>query len=287
MIIIIKLKKKKIDKNNKQNQKGRKKSISIAEEAYKGPKNDFIERKTVALSNKQLNNDYFRATSFNLNQFSDLVEEEKEELFKKIVEKLNRDEIINIFEKIKETNITINELDNKLIEYEKNYKKIKEQLVTIFIYPEKYSENDKNSLINFFEQDENYILYFIKILNDHRAKGNFFLSELTFKYLGEIFKYLNNLILKKHNIELFKFILILSQTYYNSTENDKKKTYLFSFIRDFPDYSNPGFKDELLLFFKRRKLELEIPVICLKDSSSHGMKTSSSASLISMHSKSI
>ena len=241
-----KIKEKKIDKNNKQNQKGRKKSISIAEEAYKGPKNDFIERKTVALSNKQLNNDYFRATSFNLNQFSDLVEEEKEELFKKIVEKLNRDEIINIFEKIKETNITINELDNKLIEYEKNYKKIKEQLVTIFNYPEKYSENDKNSLINFFEQDENYILYFIKILNDHRAKGNFFLSELTFKYLGEIFKYLNNLILKKHNIELFKFILILSQTYYNSTENDKKKTYLFSFIRDFPDYSNPGFWEDYL-----------------------------------------
>ena len=53
-------------------------------------------------------------------QFSNICEEEKEELFKSTVEKLNRDEIINIFEKIKNTNIEINESDIKLIEYEKN-----------------------------------------------------------------------------------------------------------------------------------------------------------------------
>ena len=48
-------------------------------------------------------------------------------------------------------------------------------------------------------------------------KRKIFLSEMTFKYLDEIVKYLNNLIFKKHNIELFKFILILFQIYYNST----------------------------------------------------------------------
>jgi hypothetical protein len=83
-------------------------------------------------------------------------------------------------------------------------------------------------------------------LNDHRAKGKFFISELTFKYLGEIFKFLNNFIVTKHNVELFKYILILSQTYYNSSEKDKKKIYLFSFIKDFPNYSNPQFWEDYL-----------------------------------------
>jgi hypothetical protein len=47
-------------------------------------------------------------------KFTDLLEEEKEEMFKRAVEKLNRDEIINIFEKIKNTNIEIDESDIKL-----------------------------------------------------------------------------------------------------------------------------------------------------------------------------
>ena len=239
-----KKKEKKNDKKSKKIQKKRKNSLG--EESHLTHKNDFIERKTIAISNKQLNNNYLRAPVNNPNQFNNLVEEEKEELFKSTVEKLNRDEIINIFEKIKNTNIEIDKSDIKLIEYEKNYKKIKEQLVIIFNYPEKYTEKDKNSLISFFEEDSNNILYFIKLLNDHRAKGKFFISELTFKYLGEIFKFLNNFILTKHNIELFKYILILSQTYYNSSEKDKKKIYLFSFIKDFPNYSNPQFWEDYL-----------------------------------------
>ena len=207
-----KIEEKKNSKNNKKNQKKRKNSLG--EETNLSHKQEFIERKTVAFSNKQLNTNYFRKNQLEPYQISNICEEEKEELFKSTVEKLNRDEIINIFEKIKNTNIEINESDIKLIEYEKNYKKIKEVLVDIFIYPEKYSENHKNSLINFFEEDTNYILYFIKLLNDHRAKGVFALSEFTFKYLGEIFKSLNNLILSKHNMELFKYILILSQTFW-------------------------------------------------------------------------
>jgi len=239
-----KITEKKNYKNNKKNQKKRKNSLG--EEANLPHKHEFIDRNTVAFSNKQLNNDYFRKNALNPNKFSDLLEEEKEEMFKRAVEKLNRDEIINIFEKIKNTNIEIDESDIKLIEYEKNYKKIKEVLVIIFIYPEKYSENHKNSLINFFEEDTNYILYFIKLLNDHRAKGKFFLSEFTFKYLGEIFRFLNNLILSKNNMELFKYILILSQTYYNLSEQNKKKIYLFSFIKGFPNYSNTQFWEDYL-----------------------------------------
>ncbi len=222
--------------------------ISVLPLGKKGSKEkiDIGERKTIAFSNKQLQINYLNRATFNANQMNDFLEEEREEKFEEIVKKLNRDEILNIFEQIKDTNITLNELDIKLIEYEKNYKKIKEILVKLFIHPDKFKEDDKKSLIDFFEKDKNYILYFIKVLNDHRAKGNFYISELTLKFFGEIFKYLNNMILKSQDMKLFKYILILSMTYFYYSEKEDKKTYLFIYIKDCPNYSDPKFWEAYL-----------------------------------------
>ena len=83
-------------------------------------------------------------------------------------------------------------------------------------------------------------------MNDHRTKSCFSISELTLNYLGEIFKNLNNFILKENNMEQFKYILILSQTYYFFSEKDKTKIYLFSYIKDCPNYSNPKFWEDYL-----------------------------------------
>ena len=222
--------------------------ISVLPLGKKGSKEkiDIPERKTIAFSNKQLQIKYLNRATLNPNQMNDFLDEEREEKFEEIVKKLNRDEILNIFEQIKDTNITLNELDIKLIEYEKNYKKIKEILVKLFIHPDKFEEDDKKSLIDFFEKDKNYILYFIKVLNDHRAKGNFYISELTLKFFGEIFKYLNNMILKSQDMKLFKYILILSMTYFYYSEKEDKKTYLFIYIKDCPNYSDPKFWEAYL-----------------------------------------
>ena len=224
-----------------------KKNIALTtDDAKTGINKEFQSRKTVGLSSKNLNYDYLSRTSFNPNQINYFSEIEKEELFESIVKKLSTEEIINIFEKIKKTNITLNESDIKLIEYLRNYKKLKEILFVIFNQPEKYSENDKTLLLDFFEKDKKYIFYFIKILNDHRTKSCFSISELTLNYLGEIFKNLNNFILKENNMEQFKYILILSQTYYFFSEKDKTKIYLFSYIKDCPNYSNPKFWEDYL-----------------------------------------
>ena len=224
-----------------------KKNIALTtDDAKTGINKEFQSRKTVGLSSKNLNYDYLTRTSFNPNQINYFSEIEKEELFESIVKKLSTEEIINIFEKIKKTNITLNESDIKLIEYLRNYKKLKEILFVIFNQPEKYSENDKTLLLDFFEKDKKYIFYFIKILNDHRTKSCFSISELTLNYLGEIFKNLNNFILKENNMEQFKYILILSQTYYFFSEKDKTKIYLFSYIKDCPNYSNPKFWEDYL-----------------------------------------
>ena len=165
--------------------------------------------------------------------------------FKDIVIKLNRVDILNIFEEIKKTNIILDKSDIKFIEEETNYKVIHEILVSIFINTEKYTDKEKDILINFFKQDKIYIIYFIKVLNDHRAKGNFILSENTLKYLGELFTFINNLILNQNDMELFKYIFMLSMTYYHVTK-DNMKIYLFSYIKDHPDYQKVKFWDDYL-----------------------------------------
>ena len=223
----------------------KKKNISLIMENNKH-KNDIHDKKSLILSDKKLNYNYMGKKIINQNQLNDFLEKEKEKIFKSMVIELNRDEIINIFEKIKETNITLNESDLKLIENEKNYKKIKEILTTLFIHPEKYKEENKNDLINIFEKDKKYIFYFIKVLNDNRTKGNFLIQELTLKNFGELLKYLNNFILSKNDMEIFKYIVILSQTYYYNSEEDKKKVYLFSYIKDYPGYLNPKLWDDYL-----------------------------------------
>ena len=209
-------------------------------------KNNLLDRKTLNLSQKQLNYNYTGRATVNPNQLNDFSEEEKEEKFKSMVKELTRDEIINIFEKIKETNITLNQSDIILIENEKKFRKIKEILSIIFIHPENYKEEDKSTLIDCFEKDNKFILYFIKVLNDYRTKGNFFISETTFKYFGEIFKSLNNIVLSKNDMEIFKYIIILSQTYYYNSEKDKKKIFLLSYLKDYPGYSKPELWEDYL-----------------------------------------
>ena len=198
------------------------------------------------VDSKMSSEDIIRNTiSYNKKE-SKLNQKQIEEKYKFMITRLSRLEILSIFEKIKNTNIMISEYDSNLIEQETNYNKIKEILTLIFIHTEKYTENDKNILIKFFEKDKIYIIYFIKVLNDHRTKGEFVISEETLKYLGELFKYINNLILSKNDMELFKFVFILSMTYYHKTK-DGKDIYLFSYIKEHPLYRKDKFWDDYLI----------------------------------------
>ena len=183
----------------------------------------------------------------NFNQANNKLNKEiMKENLKFMITKLNRVDIIKIFEKIKSTNILLSESDINLIEEETNYNIIHQILISIFINNEKYTENEKDILIKLFEKDKIYIFYFIKVLNDHRTKGNFVLSENTLKYLGELFKYINNLVISKNEMDLFKFIFILSMTYYHISEKNKTKIYLFSYIKDHPDYQKIKFWEDYL-----------------------------------------
>ena len=207
----------------------------------------------IIISNKKMKNkrtslDFSGRNTTGFNQiYNSIINEEMiQEKFKNMVITLNRDEILKIFEKIKNTKIKLSENDLKLIEQESNYKIIHEIIVKIFIDTENYTEKDKKIIIDYFEKDKIYIFYFIRILNDHRTKGKFIISEHTLKYLGELFEFINNLILSKNDMELFKFLFILSMTYYYFSEKDNSKIYLFSYIKDHPDYQKVKFWEEYL-----------------------------------------
>ena len=209
-------------------------------------KNSKPHTKSLSLEDSKMSSEgVIRNTISYNNKENKLNRKQIDEKYAFMITKLNRMEILNIFEKIKNTNIMISEYDYNLIEQETNYNKIIEILTLIFIHTEKYTENDKNILINFFEKDKIYIFYFIKVLNDHRTKGDFVISEETLKYLGELFKFMNNLILSKNDMELFKFIFILSMTYYHKTK-DGEDIYLFSYIKEHPDYKKDKFWDDYL-----------------------------------------
>ena len=226
-----------INGNNSQPQESEISSVNIN-------KNANTRRKSLNLGKPVSDNLNRNTISYKIRD-NKLSKTQIEEKYKFMITKLSRIEILNIFEKIKKTNIFISEHDLQIIEKETIYNKIKEILTLIFINTEKYTENDKNILISYFEKDKIYIFHFIKILNDHRTKGDYVISEETLKYLGELFKYLNNLVISKNDMELFKFILILSMTYYYKTK-DGLQIYLFSYIKDHPDYQKDKFWDEYL-----------------------------------------
>ena len=226
-----------INGNNSQPQENEISSVNIN-------KNANTRRKSLNLGKPVSDNLNRNTISYKIRD-NKLSKTQIEEKYKFMITKLSRIEILNIFEKIKKTNIFISENDLQIIEKETIYNKIKEILTLIFINTEKYTENDKNILISYFEKDKIYIFHFIKILNDHRTKGDYVISEETLKYLGELFKYLNNLVISKNDMELFKFILILSMTYYYKTK-DGLQIYLFSYIKDHPDYQKDKFWDEYL-----------------------------------------
>ena len=217
-----------------------------------------LSRKTYKLSEKKINMDNISRNTISFNQINKKPNKAMVlEQLKSMVKKLSREEILEIFEEIKSTKVLLSEADLNLIEQETNYKIIHDILISIFFYEEKYNEADKKNIIELFTKDRKNILYFIKVLNDHRTKGDFVIPDFTLKYLGELFKIINDITLSKNDMELFKYIFILSMTYYN-LKKDQTKIYLFSYIKDHPDYQKVKFWNDYLQELINHDLKVDI-----------------------------
>ena len=116
-----------------------------------------------------------------------------------------------------------------------------------------YSEESKNKLFELLDEDKDNIMYFFKILNNHRAKDNSILNKETFKFLGEAFEYIAKISFNKKDVEIFKLLFILSTTYYYKKNEEKK--YLFVYIENFKEFHEKEFWENYFDNFLNYELE--------------------------------
>ena len=185
-----------------------------------------------------------------------LIHETNSEEDKKIKNKiraLKRDNILNIVDIITKNKIELSLRDEKIQKRELKRKSIKQILIFMFKEKNNYSEEAKNKLFELLDEDKDNIMYFFKILNNHRAKDKSILNKDTFKFLGEAFEYITKISFNKKDVEIFKLLFILSTTYYYKKNEEKK--YLFVYIENFKEFHEKEFWENYFDNFLNYELE--------------------------------
>ena len=152
---------------------------------------------------------------------------------------LKSDDILEILDIINKNKLVLSSKDEKMQKNEISKKSIKQILTIIFKENNKYDNKQKNKLFKLFDEGKEHIMYFLKILNCHRAKDISNIHKNTFIFLGEAFEYITKISLGERDIEILRLLFILSLTYYYKENN--KKRYLFEFIEKFPEFKEPDF----------------------------------------------
>ena len=152
---------------------------------------------------------------------------EEFEIYKNITLK----NVENIMKEIKRNGLEIKEKDLEDFEIEKVKDFISKKVELMFNKTDdNFSDEDKNQMIKYFQENDDYILFFLQLLNNDRAKGGEIFNINLFKYIGEIFKNINDIVLKKDNFKYFNYVSILSLTYFIQEGNKKK--YVYECIKD-------------------------------------------------------
>ena len=152
---------------------------------------------------------------------------EEFEIYKNITLK----NVENIMKEIKRNGLEIKEKDLEDFEIEKVKDFISKKVELMFNKTDdNFSDEDKNQMVKYFQENDDYILFFLQLLNNDRAKGGEIFNINIFKYIGEIFKNINDIVLKKDNFKYFNYVSILSLTYFIQEGNKKK--YVYECIKD-------------------------------------------------------
>ena len=152
---------------------------------------------------------------------------------------LKRDNILKILDIINKNKLVLSSRDKKIQKNEISKKNVKHILTIIIKENNKYDNKQKNKLFKLFDEGKENIMYFFKILNNHRAKDISNIQKDTFIFLGEAFEYITKISLGKRDVEIFRLLFILSLTYYYIEDNNKR--YLIEFIENFPEFKGIDF----------------------------------------------
>ena len=166
----------------------------------------------------------------------------KEDNLKKeleIYKDITLEKVENIMKKLKEIKIEIRDQDLKGLEKQRVKDFIEKKCKLINSKEEKISEEDKNKLIKYFEEDKEYISFFLTKLGVKRSAGYEIFNEDTYKAFGEILMFINDIGLKQNEYGLFDRVQLLGATFYKKEEN--KNIYLTDFIKKNEKLKNPKF----------------------------------------------
>ena len=169
---------------------------------------------------------------------------QKGEFDNELYKNLEINNIGNIINEMQKNGLTVKKEDLENYEKEKNISVIEKNIKFISESSTDLSEEEKNKIIEFFKNDKEYILYFLQRLNNDRAKGGKILNVKTYHRIGELFKFINDIILEKNDYECFKYISILSMTYYKMEGNNK--IYIYEYIKEHPYFKKCEFWQEYL-----------------------------------------
>ena len=149
-----------------------------------------------------------------------------------IYKNLKLENIGNIIKEMQKNNLEVKKEDLENYEREKNLYLIEKNTKLIFETDSDldFTDDDLNKMIEIFKNDKEYILFFLQRLNNDRSRGGLISSMKIYKRVGELFKLINDLVLEKDDLDCFRYISILSMTYYRNNGNDK--IYIYEYIKD-------------------------------------------------------
>ena len=162
-----------------------------------------------------------------------------------LLKQLNREQALHILQIFHNNGLILNEQD-KTKELEQFKKQEISNILNIIINDSsQYTDIQKQKLIESFSE-QNYQKYFLKLLNSPLTKGKFILSKSALTNLGELFCYLNELIIKSGEINLIKQLFIISLSFYYQDKETGQKFYLLQYIENHPQLKNKNFWEKYL-----------------------------------------
>ena len=158
-----------------------------------------------------------------------------------IYKNLKIENIGNIIKEMQNNNLKVKKEDLENYEREKNLNLIEKNTKLIFETDSDldFTDDDLNKMIEIFKNDKEYILFFLQRLNNDRSRGGLISSMKIYKRVGELFKLINDLVLERDDLDCFKYISILSMTYYRNNGNDK--IYIYEYIKEHQKIKNLDF----------------------------------------------
>ena len=162
-----------------------------------------------------------------------------------IKKNLSIEQSLNIIQTFRNNGLILNQVDKTKEGEENNKQEIDEIIDILFNKTYLFDDSHKQKIILLLN-DKIYQIYFLNLLNKYRTKGKFILNKTALNNLGYLFQYLNELIIKNDEINLFKLIFIMSLTFYYQDSETYKKYYLLKYIENHQSFKNKIFWENYL-----------------------------------------